>query len=309
MKALIQSAYWLLVVLSCAGLSHLRQPITDLLSNFYAHFALIGLALVVIGCWCRLPRTVLVSAAIAIICSGFIFSYDRVALTENSKAVKTYRIMTFNASEQVKIMEQLKAYLRQEKPDFVILQEITVKDWRSLKELSDIYPAMSYCDDWLCGVAFLSKHKWALARAENFGPFQLPMIFTSFGSSLKGLQIYAIHSARPHWKFSTQRQQFEHFAKYLAVQKNTPTIVAGDMNSTGSSVLLRDFGAYSGLKPIGDFLATWPQRLHNIGNLPLPFLQLDIDHILVRPNFKILRKWRGPDLGSDHRPLLIEFQL
>ncbi len=206
-------------------------------------------------------------------------------------------------------MERLKTYLRAEKPDFVMLQEITVKDWRALKDLKDIYPSMSYCDDWLCGTAILSRHKWVLSRAENFGPYQLPMIFSSFGADLKGLQIYAVHSARPHWKYTTQRQQFEHFAEYLATQKAAPTIIGGDFNSTISSTLLKDFRKNSGLKPIGSFLPTWPQRLRQLGYHSLPLLQFDIDHFFVEPRLKIVRKWRGPDLGSDHRPILIEFQL
>ncbi len=309
MRVLIQSAYWLLIVLACTGLSHLRQPITDLLSNFYLHFAFTGLLLVIVGYWYRLPRTTLVSAALVVICFGAHLWYEQVRLTEKTPEAKTYRLLTFNAWERVKTMQRLKAYLREEKPDFVMLQEITVKDWRALKDLNDVYPTMSYCDDWLCGVAFLSRHKGERVKAENFGPHQLPMVFSSFGPQLKGLQIYSIHSARPHWKYSTQRQQFENFADYLAAQKAAPTIIGGDFNSTISSTLLRDFQANSGLKPVGVFVPTWPQRLRQLGYHSLPFLQFDIDHFFVEPKLKIVRKWRGPDLGSDHRPLLIEFEL
>ncbi len=316
MTTIIQTAYWLLIIVACAALSHLRQPVTDLLSNFYLHFCVFGVVLFFAGFHWRLPRTALVSAAIAIICFAIAFSYDRINTLDGdlrgeaaSSSAKTYKIMTFNAWEQAKTMSQVKDYLRQEKPDFVILQEVTTKDWRSLQELKDLYPHRTYCDDWLCGVAFLSRHKWSSIKAQNFGPHNLPLIRVMFPKSFQGLSLFAVHSARPHWKYSTQREQFEHLASFLKANATAPTLLAGDMNASVFSALLRDFADTSGLKPVSGLIATWPQRFRQIGYLKLPLLQLDIDHFFVNPDMKILRKWRGRDLGSDHRPLLMEFQL
>ncbi len=314
MRILIQTIYWILIILSVAGLSHLRQPISDMLSNFYLHFALVGVILFFVALQWRLPRTAIVSVAVAALCLGLALTYDRVSAIEKTVAsesagVKTYKIMTFNAWERVKIMDRLKGYLRAEKPDFVILQEITTKDWRALKSLKDIYPHMTYCDDWLCGVALLSRHKWANIRAGNFGTHQIPLITATFGKPLNGLKLFATHSARPHWKYSTQRQQFEDLAAHLAVNAVAPAVLGGDMNSTVFSAPLRDFTSNSNMKPAGSFTPTWPQRLRQMGYITLPFLQLDIDHFFVKEGMTIVKKWRGPDLGSDHRPLLMSFRL
>lgn len=312
MQYFIQSAYWLLILVSVAGLSHLRQPITDILSNFYLHYVFVGSLLFILGLHWRLPRTALVSASIAAICFGLTFNYDRVSIEEfdREKAKEpVYNIMTFNAWELAKTMDRLKDYLKTEKPDFVILQEITLKDWRSLKELKSIYPYMSYCDDWLCGVALLSRHKWTEVKAGNFGPHKLPLITAKFDEKFKDLKLFATHTARPHWKYSTQREQFEHLATHISKTTTSPTILGGDLNSTVFSALLRDFGANSSLKAAGKITVTWPQRFRQLWYLRLPILQLGIDHFFVKPDMKILRKWRGPDLGSDHRPLLMDFRL
>lgn len=312
MKIVIQTVYWILIVLSVAGLSHLRQPISDLLSNFYIHFAFVGVILFFVALHWRLPRTALVTAAISIVCVGLVLSPDRIpAAKEGAKAEtggKKLEIMTFNAWERVKIMDRLQAFLREEKPDFVILQEITIKDWRALQSLKDIYPHMTYCDDWLCGVALLSRHKWVSVRAENYGTHQMPLIVANFGERLKGLTLYATHSARPHWKYSTQRQQFEELAAYIAKQNARPAILGGDLNSTVFSAPLRDFASQSSLKAAGRLTPTWPQRLRQMGYVTLPFLQLDIDHFFMTPGMTLIEKWRGPDLGSDHRPLLLSFR-
>lgn len=312
MQIVIQSAYWLLIILACAGLSHLRQPITDILSNFYLHYAFVGTILFIVGLHWRLPRTAIVSAAISAICFGLSFNYDRVSIEafDRAKAKEPiYNIMTFNAWELAKTMDRLKTYLKKEKPDFVILQEITLKDWRALKELKAIYPYMSYCDDWLCGVAMLSRHKWTEVKAENFGPHQLPLISATFDEKFKGLQLFATHTARPNWKYSTQREQFEHLATHISKTTKSPTILGGDMNATVFSALLRDFSANSSLKMAGKITVTWPQRFRQLWYLKLPVLQLGIDHFFVKPDMKILRKWRGPDFGSDHRPILMDFRL
>lgn len=312
MTTIIQTVYWLLIIVSCAALSHMRQPITDMLSNFYLHYSLAGAVLFFAALHWRLPRTALVSLAITALCFGFAFSYERVPLATGGAAEtkpKTYKVMTFNAWEQAKTMKQLKQYLRAEKPDFVVLQEITVKDWRSLQTIKDIYPYRSYCDDWLCGVALFSRHKWSSVKAKNFGPHNLPLITAKFPEAMKGLTLFAVHSARPHWKYSTQREQFEHLAGFLKANSRVPSLLAGDMNASVFSSLLKDFAETSSLKPVGGMIATWPQRFRQMGYLRLPVLQLDIDHFFVKPEMKVLRKWRGPDLGSDHRPLLLEFTL
>lgn len=312
MKALIQLSYWLLIILSCAGLSHLRQPITDMLSNFYLHFSLVGTILFFVALHWRLPRTALVSVAIATICFGLAFSYDRVSVVQQTQASDApngrFTIMTFNAWEQAKTMNRLIGFLKEAQPDFVILQEITLKDWRALKAVKSIYPYTSYCDDWLCGVAMLSKHKWNSVQARNFGPHKLPLITATFGPDLNGLTLMAVHSARPHWKYSTQREQFEHLADHLKSKPQSPILMAGDLNASVFSALLRDFAATSRLKSAGTFTVTWPQRLRQFGYFQLPFLQLDLDHFFVTPNLKIIHKRRGPDLGSDHRPLLLDFE-
>lgn len=309
---LIQTVYWILIVLSCAGLSHLRQPITDLLSNFYLHFAVVGIILFFVGLNWRLPRTALVSISVAVICFTLVFGHERVGINadarERGDSGTIYRIMTFNAWEQAKTMTSLKRFLRQEKPDFVVLQEITLKDWRALKEIRDIYPYTSYCSDWLCGVAILSKYKWTSVESRNFGPHKLPLITASFGPSLNGLTLFATHSARPHWKYSTQREQFEHLASYIKEWTQPRIILAGDMNASVFSALLRDFTSSSGMKPAGSITPSWPQRFRQLGYVQIPMLQLGIDHFFVKPGMQILRKWRGPDLGSDHRPLLMEFK-
>lgn len=313
MKIVIQTVYWILIVLTVAGLSHLRQPISDLLSNFYIHFAFVGVILFFAALHWRLPRTAVVAAALSIVCVGLVLSPDRIPVTKNSVSAETasgkqLEIMTFNAWERVKIMDRLQAFLRKETPDFVILQEITIKDWRALQSLKDIYPHMTYCDDWLCGVALLSRHKWSSVRAENYGTHQMPLIIASFGDRLNGLTLYATHSARPHWKYSTQRQQFEELAAYIAKRNARPAILGGDLNSTVFSAPLRDFTSQSNLKAAGQLTPTWPQRLRQMGYITLPFLQLDIDHFFVTPGMTLIEKWRGPDLGSDHRPLLLSFR-
>jgi len=58
---------------------------------------------------------------------------------------------------------------------------------------------------------------------------------------------------------------------------------------------LRDSSRGRGVQP------TWPARL--------PLFWIPIDHFLHSPELQVISKRTGPAVGSDHLPLLIEFNL
>lgn len=76
-----------------------------------------------------------------------------------------------------------------------------------------------------------------------------------------------------------------------------PLILLGDFNVTPWSPDYRDLVATAGLvSASGGHIATWP--------VWSPILRVPIDHILARGPLTLLRATRGPDLGSDHFPVM-----
>ena len=83
-----------------------------------------------------------------------------------------------------------------------------------------------------------------------------------------------------------------------------PVIVAGDFNTTPWSPHFRDLLATTGLRDAGTgrgWLPTWPGRLGPAG--------IPIDHVLVRGEVAVTGLRRGPDVGSDHYPLIADLRV
>lgn len=76
-----------------------------------------------------------------------------------------------------------------------------------------------------------------------------------------------------------------------------PMVVTGDFNATAWSPALRDFAAGTGLTGY-NIAATWPVQLG--------FAGIAIDHALVSDGVAITALATGPDLGSDHRAIVVD---
>jgi vancomycin resistance protein VanJ len=91
-------------------------------------------------------------------------------------------------------------------------------------------------------------------------------------------------------------------AGLLAETGHTPLLVAGDFNmpsDNSSMASLRSFLRF-GFEEVG-----WGYGYTKPSSAPW----FRIDHILASPHWTFSRCWVGPDLGSDHLPILAELVL
>jgi endonuclease/exonuclease/phosphatase (EEP) superfamily protein YafD len=83
-------------------------------------------------------------------------------------------------------------------------------------------------------------------------------------------------------------------------------ILAGDFNTTPWSFALRGFDRRLGLARLDQALPTWPERVSLAGVLLPAVPVLPIDHVYAGSAWRVLSLRRGPALGSDHAPLVID---
>ena len=83
----------------------------------------------------------------------------------------------------------------------------------------------------------------------------------------------------------------------VLAEVNAPMLVVGDFNATPWSASFRAFRLENDLSGF-NARATWP--------VWLDFAGIPIDHAFVSPDLRILGIETGSDIGSDHRPLLID---
>jgi endonuclease/exonuclease/phosphatase (EEP) superfamily protein YafD len=86
-------------------------------------------------------------------------------------------------------------------------------------------------------------------------------------------------------------------------------IVAGDFNLTPWSFALRRIDRRFGLERRDRAVPTWPsQRPLGRALVPLPAI-LPIDHVYAGAGWRTVAVRRGPRLGSDHYPLVVDLAL
>lgn len=86
-----------------------------------------------------------------------------------------------------------------------------------------------------------------------------------------------------------------------ARRDGTPTILAGDLNATPWSNAFNGIGQM-GLRRATGLAPTWPPA--GLGLLGIP-----IDHVLISPHWQAVDRSRGPDIGSDHLPVVARITL
>jgi endonuclease/exonuclease/phosphatase (EEP) superfamily protein YafD len=97
--------------------------------------------------------------------------------------------------------------------------------------------------------------------------------------------------------------QLDRIAELLGTTPR-PRILAGDLNATPWSAPVASLRSRTGLEIVGGgpgATGTWPTWL------PMP--RVHIDHVLFDRSIRVRAHHVGPDIGSDHLPVLVDLEL
>lgn len=124
--------------------------------------------------------------------------------------------------------------------------------------------------------------------------------------------VVGVHYTWP-WPAQFQALQRREFGKYLASLPHDTTIFAGDLNSTPWSFALLKFEDRIGLERLTHGVLTFPARRYEGQGLenrareaPGWFAFAPIDHVFAGSAWRAIKVTRGPKLGSDHYPVVVE---
>ena len=133
----------------------------------------------------------------------------------------------------------------------------------------------------------------------------------------KPMSIIGIHPfppIRPEL-FIDRNQAFAAVSVYIKSQSDL-VILTGDFNTSMWSPYYRQLARQTGLKNSRDgfgILPTWPSSLSYAKvpqlNALTRLVQIPLDHCLASPSLKVVGMRTGPDVGSDHLPIVVDFQL
>lgn len=192
-------------------------------------------------------------------------------------------------------------WLAQEKPDFVVLLEVSPELAMNLPTLKDYPYQILHPDSTPFGIAMLSrlpiKDSHIIDDQNGIAHIEADVLF--------GQQLIAVTAFHPMPPLSPYFQQVRNQQLSALAQKNQarniPTVLAGDLNATPWSQ------AFAGLDDLGwkratGIRPTWPAWGQGVMGIP-------IDNVLASRHWRLKTHAVGPNLGSDHLPVVVRLAL
>lgn len=196
--------------------------------------------------------------------------------------------------------------IKQKNPDFFVVMEAN-RDWiDQLEVLREEYPhslVRPRSDNF--GIALFSKIPFESSEIIELADSQVPTLVVTINIDGRSLSVIGTHPLPPvnsEYVGSRNRQ----VAALGELVRNTPgpLVVLGDLNMTSWSPYFRDLIEQTGLRDSRKGFgvqATWPEAI--------PPLSIPIDHALVSPEIAVSDRRVGENIGSDHRPIVVDFSL
>jgi endonuclease/exonuclease/phosphatase (EEP) superfamily protein YafD len=229
------------------------------------------------------------------------------------------KILLANVLTENRDPVRLLALIAAEKPDLVALLEIN-RRWQTelSTALGDDFPhTIFHAREDNFGLALLSRRPLAESRVEFFADPELPSLSILFPHGDSAIRVLLTHPMPPGSQTGTDLRD-RHLSELLNWVRDAkgpgrtadasdrtpapPVLLLGDFNATPWCPPLRRLLAEAQLRPASSghalIASTWPTTI--------PFLRIPLDHALLderlaSPAFRV-----GPDIGSDHFPLILK---
>ncbi len=275
--------------------------VADLVESFRPHLLVAALAVLPLGFTLRGGWR---GAVVAIFVACFIVNGATILRTvraatppQEARSGIRLKLVTVNLLWSNRQHQSLRDWLQVEAPDIVVTQETTSRWAAELDKLDPILPYRRLpgpADD----LAILSRYPFEMADEVGIRTHgTLAMAMLSVGQ--RRLDLMTLHASvptHPAWRLArdTMLDDIAGFAR----RTRTPLIVAGDFNATPWNRSMRRLVRDSPLRHApGFWRPTWTTWVPHWMGLP-------IDHVLAAGDCRVVDRRVGPDIGSDHRPVV-----
>lgn len=215
-----------------------------------------------------------------------------------------FRLLSANLLTENEAHGELLALVREEKPDVVMLVEVGQRWAADLETLADEYPVRRFApqeDNF--GVAALARDRRATVEIVYCGPMGVPSTRVRLPVGDTVVTLLSTHTMPPigGGAASDRNAQLVECGQVLNREPG-PRVLAGDLNVTPWSPAFADLLAATGL--LDSRAGFGVQASWLVG---FPPLSIPIDHALHSPDLAVLERRIGPEFGSDHRPVIVDF--
>lgn len=221
---------------------------------------------------------------------------------------KNIRLLEMNVEYVNPRFERARQFIRNTNPDVIVVEELTPTWFAALAPALVDYPyRQTVLRDDPYGNGIFSRVPFTKTKEYSFGPRNHPVLRGDIDCEGQTISIVHTHFQGP----ISPRYHKMHIddaagAEQVIDNCGRNVIFCGDLNSATwcyplcevvSKTQLRDTRRGRGLQ------LSWPTT--NKFCVPL----LAIDHCLVRGDLKVVKRTVGPSFGSDHFPVLLDFEV
>jgi len=287
--------------LACLVLISDNAAIPLLIADLTPLVAIASLILVVGTALKRRPRLVVSTAVAAALIAAGRITPDLVTAvatppSSGSEDGELLKVVTANLWSSNRNAEPFLRFVQDEQPDILVLQEGYAPWKHHLEKLAPSYRIVAGCArPHTCNVIVLSRLD-AKVTSHNETACCL-MTTLALPRRLGGapINIVGLHLSRTDDR--KKRESELAVALEQAATLGSRGILAGDMNAVPWSTTIRQLDQASGLSRVTRFTPSWPTPQ---GLFPLA----PIDHIYVGCGWRPTSLRLGPDIGSDHYPIV-----
>ena len=302
-KGLFHSAVAVTVLATFFGFAGPLGWFFDLFSHFRVQYALLLLCAAFISVFARWPRLTLALLILAVLNTGVVAPL-LFCRTSDPGAAENLRVALVNINAANRNPEPLFAFLKKSDPDFIIIEEITPAWAGMMTNLAKAYPfSVVQPRDDCFGIGLYSRIPFFNGTIIDTGPVGVPSVRAAIVTHLGKFVLLATHPVPPK-NSEHSRWRNEHLQELAGIvrQSKWPVLVVGDLNTSPWSThfhrLLHDAGLADSMRGYG-IQASWPTDFAP--------LRIPIDHALHTAGFRIADRRLGPDIGSDHFPVIVDF--
>lgn len=278
----------------------------DLTCHFRLQYTIVLILLTGLLIPFRRFRTAIIFAVFGLINLSVLLPFWTTPREHVTPSAKSLKLLLMNVKTENFRFDLVKAHIRAESPDIILLEETDARWLTELRDLTNdyLYSVTAPREDNF-GIALFSRLPLQREEIIYLGDEGVPSVKAEIDLGTTNILFVGTHPVPPVRKIGQwyRNEQLRAIAEYLA-KSPRPVILLGDLNvtpwSTHFKTLIRDAKVKNTAEGFG-IQSSWPSHLFP--------LRIPIDHCLISASLKTVQRRIGPNVGSDHFPVFVEIAL
>ncbi|NER15471.1 hypothetical protein GWK08_18600 [Leptobacterium flavescens] len=273
----------------------------DYFSHFRMYYFFFFIAVLLFSLWKKDRAKVILFALLSLVIGLEIlpFYYP----PEEYPDTERLKVGGINVWSSNKEYQRVREFIEKEDFDVFVLQELTPHWEREMAPLLAVYPHYRMAPrTGNYGIGIFSKIPFKKIEELYLNEVDHLSFLAEFDFNKESIVLLGIHTVAPVDAngFKIRNSEFKRINSLVREQRKS-TIVIGDLNCSGFSANMNRLTKETGLVD-----SRYGFGIQNSWHTQMPLVSASIDHCFVSEDLKVTDRRTGPNIGSDHYPLIVE---